>query len=316
MAGFHDKTTQIVFKEEGGRPVRVILLLVSGLLLVGGVWIWISAHHGSDEEPLPLVASAPPLAAPGHAPTAQAGKSAAPAVKPGPAAQPGPPAQPGPSTQPAASKDGQAPQASAAAPPGKADAASGPAREPAAAMIPERPLPEPIPGEKNLPATPRLLAAQEARLGAGRNNPATRVDGFKPFPRYLGELAPTESGGPADASPPVAEKTPFVPPPPPEATPSLGEPPSVDEGLPLAELPAPPSKPSIANQMRLMAVIGDRVVLAFSDGQQRREHGWPKTVTLGPGDQFESVSVVSVGPDSVTLDEDGDRSVKTIDRLR
>jgi len=89
------------------------------------------------------------------------------------------------------------------------------------------------------------------------------------------------------------------------------EPPS-GAGLSVAELPEPPARPSIADKMKLVGIVGDRAILAFSDRELVRENKWPKMVTLGTGEQFESVKVVGVSGDSVTVEEDGERSVKTI----
>jgi len=105
-----------------------------------------------------------------------------------------------------------------------------------------------------------------------------------------------------------------VPPPPPRAEDALGA--GVDGGIALTELPVPPAKPSLADKMKLIGVIGDRAVLAFSDTQLRQENRWPKTLILKPGEQFETVSVLGVNPDSVTLEEDGERSVKNIEPIK
>jgi hypothetical protein len=83
-----------------------------------------------------------------------------------------------------------------------------------------------------------------------------------------------------------------------------------------SELPAPPEKPSIASKMKLTAIIGDRAIFEFTDVTAASKNKWPKAISLGPGEQFESVSVSSVTPDAVTLIEDGDRSVKELPRVK
>lgn len=172
-------------------------------------------------------------------------------------------------------------------------------------------------GTKGVPATPRLIASTEARANAGRQDPCSAITGFPLFPRFMkGEAADSEpvvAGGKPDIPPPPPGKEPFVPPLPPGADgPGVQASADSDLGLSEAELPAPPTKPSLADKMKLTAVIGDRAVLAFTDALMRIGHKWPRSVTLGPGEHFESVSVVSVNGDTVTIDEDGDRSVKTI----
>ncbi|HEY9868912.1 MAG TPA: hypothetical protein V6D08_07080, partial [Candidatus Obscuribacterales bacterium] len=174
-------------------------------------------------------------------------------------------------------------------------------------------------GKKSLPATPRLLAANEARAGAGRTDPAARLDSYLPFPR-VGPGSPKPEAavkGPDIPPPPPAAKV--VPPPPPAAALGgdvLAPPPEPEAGLSLAELPAPPSRPSIVDKMKLVGIVGDRAVIAFSDRRAVAENKWPRTITLGRGEQFESVSVVDVNPDSVTFDEDGERSVKSIEPVK
>jgi hypothetical protein len=174
-------------------------------------------------------------------------------------------------------------------------------------------------GKKNLAATPLSLAANEARVQAGKPDPFQQVHNYLPFPRGAGGVASIAAadGASPPAPPPPVEK--ILPPPPPPVAASasgLAPPPEPDAGLSLAELPAPPSRPSIANKMKLVGVVGDRAIIAFSDRRLRMENKWPRTITLGRGEQFESVSVVDVSPDSVTIDEDGERSVKSVEPLK
>jgi hypothetical protein len=68
--------------------------------------------------------------------------------------------------------------------------------------------------------------------------------------------------------------------------------------------------------MKLVGIIGDRGIFSFTDPMLRAENQWPKAITLAPGEQFESVSIVSVSPDAVTLEEDGTRQIKELTRVR
>lgn len=105
----------------------------------------------------------------------------------------------------------------------------------------------------------------------------------------------------------------LVPPPPPSS-----EFPKQDSiaNLPISILPNPPSKPTLVDKLKLISILDDRAILCFSNSTIRSKNKWPRTLTLSPGDQFESVSVISVDHDSVTLQEDGERSVKTLERVR
>jgi hypothetical protein len=99
----------------------------------------------------------------------------------------------------------------------------------------------------------------------------------------------------------------MVPPPPPNTGLS---------SLSLNELPPPPAKPSLARKLKLSAIVGDKAILTFADKELARENHWPLFITLGMGDQFESLSVVQVDAHSVVLDEDGERSTKNLSPVR
>jgi hypothetical protein len=81
-------------------------------------------------------------------------------------------------------------------------------------------------------------------------------------------------------------------------------------------LPEPPDKPFLADKLKLVGVLGERAVFVFSDQELRRINKWPANLALGPGDQFDSVNVVSVDEQMVTLEEDGRRSVKELETIR
>lgn len=166
-------------------------------------------------------------------------------------------------------------------------------------------------------ATPRSVARMEAGGRAGRKDPFQPIQGYKPFPRpaKLGGIKP----GPDITGPPEIAREDLLPPPPP-GLPAPGNmndiPPEVSSPyggvLTMQELPLPPEKPSVADKMKLLAVVGDRAILGFKNDRLRLANKWPKTVTLGPGESFESVRMIQVKGDTVLLDEDGERSIKDL----
>lgn len=81
-------------------------------------------------------------------------------------------------------------------------------------------------------------------------------------------------------------------------------------------MPEPPDKPLIAEKMKLVGVLADRAFFTFTDSSLRRANKFPSTVVLANGEQFESVHLVSVDPNSVVLEEDGERITKELERIR
>lgn len=82
------------------------------------------------------------------------------------------------------------------------------------------------------------------------------------------------------------------------------------------ELPEPPEKPLISEKMRLVGVLADKAFFTFTDLGMRRANKFPSTVVLANGEQFESVHLISVAPNSVVLEEDGERVTKDLERIR
>jgi hypothetical protein len=286
------KTTRIPeFDAEGTQRLRILLLLMAGALLAGGAWLWVNTQRQQQEE-IPI------LARTGEGTPAKPAAPAAGTNAPLTGAQPA-----------GGTQKTEAPSLVPSAAPGS---------QPPAPVAQELPVAPPaVTGKKHLAATPRLLAANEARAGAGRTDPAARLDNYLPFPRVGPGSPKPEAAVPGpDIPPPPPTK--IVPPPPPAALGGnvLAPPPEPDAGLSLAELPAPPARPSIVDKMKLVGIVGERAVIAFSDRRALAENKWPRTITLGRGEQFESVSVVDVSPDSVTFDEDGERSVKSIEPVK
>ena len=163
------------------------------------------------------------------------------------------------------------------------------------------------------PATSREQALPNARRGAGRSDPLAPISGFKPF--SLGSEVPptvvetaTKGALPQTKFNELGGRT-ILPPPPPVSVAGQSD-------LPVSELPLPPDRPSIASKLKLTGVIGDKAVFSITDTEAIRINKWPAVVMMAPGDRFESIQTVSVGADSAVLEEDGERSTKTLERIR
>jgi hypothetical protein len=161
------------------------------------------------------------------------------------------------------------------------------------------------------PATSHEQALYNARKGAGRSNPLSPITGFKPFPSNVEVQAKAvesieKPGLPQTRFNELGGRT-ILPPPPPV----LGQ-----SDFPVSELPLPPDRPSIAAKLKLTGVIGDKAVFAITDREAIRVNKWPEVVMMAPGDRFESIQTVSVDADSAILEEDGERSTKTLERIR
>lgn len=165
-----------------------------------------------------------------------------------------------------------------------------------------------------LPATTREQAAPIARQDAGKTDPLAPVSGYSAFPSS-GERRirkPTAEGH-------TGEKTGLIPPPPPGAIPP--PPPPILPGtqgdaLPLSELPTPPEKPSIARHLKLVGILGDKAFMTVTDQNLRRTYRLPRTLAVSPGDRVDFLSVIAVSASSVTLEEEGERTVKHLSALR
>ncbi|MBI4532915.1 MAG: hypothetical protein HY711_03125 [Candidatus Melainabacteria bacterium] len=285
--------------------LRLALLLMAGLLLLGGTWIWVNSQMHQEEVALVATGSTTPsVSVPKKVQSkviqvngkdVDAGSGVSSAAMP--------------------AKRGKLPSALA---PTELTVPTEPAGENAhkvASALPlgsEPQLPQAL---KKFPAASRLAAQNEARQGSGKTNPCERVEGYQPFPRTKAS-AEGSSGAIAIPPPPPIPKESFVSPPPPAQQGVLESVLSGEEGLSVSELPEAPAKPSISDKLKLVGVVGDKAVLACTDRMWRKENKWPKTIVLGPGEQFESLSLVEVHPDSITIEEDGERLVKRIEPLK
>jgi hypothetical protein len=159
-------------------------------------------------------------------------------------------------------------------------------------------------------------ATAVANAGKGRPEPTLPINNYLPWPTIrLGATpgAMLANGQSKDAlfamvpPPPKPKKIneKLVPPPPPtEMTDGLA-------GLPIDQLPVPPSRPTIGDKMRVLGVFDDKAIISFPKGMAIKNK-WPRTITLGTGEQFESLTVVSVTRDGITIEEDGERTMKPI----
>ncbi|HEY9679019.1 MAG TPA: hypothetical protein V6C76_13500 [Drouetiella sp.] len=168
-----------------------------------------------------------------------------------------------------------------------------------------------------VPATTRTDAIMKARLGAGRANPFATPSGLLKTSEINTAKAIPKAHVPP---PPKFTETHLAPPPPPTevtlpgyAKQAVG---SAGMGAPEAELPEPPEKPLIAEKMKLVGVVADKAFFTFTDLELKRMNKFPSTVVLANGEQFESVHLVSVAPNSVVLEEDGERITKELERIR
>jgi len=163
------------------------------------------------------------------------------------------------------------------------------------------------------PATSRQQALTNAKRNAGRTDPLAQIYGFRPFPSGSPVVENATEGkdkphpGQPLLPPPNLSGQMPVPPPPPVVA---------GDDFPVSELPLPPDRPSIAAKLKLTGVIGNKAVFSITDKEAMRVNKWPSVLVLGPGDKFESIETVSVGADSAVLQEDGERSTKTLDRIR
>lgn len=143
---------------------------------------------------------------------------------------------------------------------------------------------------------------------AGRGDPFSPITrGIRPFPSFGAPLHEKKRAV-KQAIPPPPQS--LIPPPPP-GVPNASE---QSSDLPLEDLPPPPEKPSLLAKMRLVGIIDDQALFTLSDTDDNV--GRPYVVTLKPGEQFQTVTLLSVDADSVMVEEDGARTVLTLERIK
>jgi hypothetical protein len=157
------------------------------------------------------------------------------------------------------------------------------------------------------PATTRTQAQTQAKSLAGRSDPFSPLHEVKAFPHNNVERKTSKLPPPPLKT---VERLGLEVPPPPPGT--FAAPVQNNQSLSLSELPSPPEKPTIAEKLKLVGIVGNEAIFNFSDIQFRLAHKYPETLVLKPGDRFETVNLVSVEKESVVLDEDGARCQKTL----
>ncbi len=173
-------------------------------------------------------------------------------------------------------------------------------------------------------AVTNLEAARaSARAQTGNKDPFEPVVSTESFPRGSAKVVPTTGvTTTTDGTSKVKQLT-VVPPPPgssdfgnlpgphngflPPPVPGVLTGSALSTGLSMKDLPSPPSRPSTARYLRLTGIIGDKAIFQIKDLSARRSNHWPAQVTLGPGDDFGSLRLVSVSSqnESAIVEEHG-----------
>lgn len=173
-------------------------------------------------------------------------------------------------------------------------------------------------------ATHRPEAVAMARQDAGRIDPFAPLVQSHPFPKPrkgsssrsdddLERLAGAKLPGPHMGSGPEG-----LPPPPPGEMASaddLSLPPD-PSGIEHHEFPSPPPRQFLSEHLKLNAIVGDRVILAFKDKEFRRQNGFKKYITLAEGQDFDTITLVDVEKDKAVLEENGEQRVIQLDPIR
>ncbi|MBX9667928.1 MAG: hypothetical protein K2X93_09935 [Candidatus Obscuribacterales bacterium] len=176
-------------------------------------------------------------------------------------------------------------------------------------------------------ATRKQEAVDRARLDAGRANPFDAVEGALPFPKSEGAPNSAEgllsAGGKIPAPPGMGSGPHGLPPPPPGVDSQvIGDlpppPPPTDggTGITFDELPPPPEKPLLMRKLKLNAIVGDRVILTFKDRSYPAKHGMKRFITLTEGQEFDTVTLVSINRDKAVLEEDGKKQIVHLDPIK
>lgn len=157
-----------------------------------------------------------------------------------------------------------------------------------------------------------------ARQDAGRANPFADLPGTQAFPKakskpekVAGKKSATDLGLGPDGLPP--------PPPSSYAPSSLAAelaPPPPPPGIELDELPPPPEKPMLSKNLKLNAIVGDHIILAFKDRNFQKKNHFKQFITLAQGQEFDSVTLVDIGKDQATIEEHGRQITMQLDPIR
>lgn len=170
-------------------------------------------------------------------------------------------------------------------------------------------------------ATPLDQARVRAKslVLAGKNDPFAPLADTHPFPGSFelptapgAEQAGKDKGSSTKTSKRKVNSE-LVPPPP-----SFGDVPpgQLPSGLAFGDLPSPPENQGIASKIALVGIVGDRAIFNVTDSALRRARHWPKTFTLAEGGSFDQLRLLSIQQDSVTVEEGGERSTKSLPPVR
>jgi hypothetical protein len=186
------------------------------------------------------------------------------------------------------------------------------------------PLPVPVTPAQTPAETNAAIPLDQARVRAkslvlvGKNDPFAPLADTHPFPGSF-ELPAAPGAEPVgkEKSSKKASKrkanSELVPPPP-----SFGDMPpgQLPSGLAFGDLPSPPENQGIASKIALVGIVGDHAIFNVTDGALRRARHWPKTFTLAEGASFDQLRLLSIQQDSVTVEEGGERSTKSLPPVR
>lgn len=168
-------------------------------------------------------------------------------------------------------------------------------------------------------STKKQDASFMARQDAGRVDPFGELPAFKPFPK---QKAIAEAQVKADKK---KKQSDFLngpeglPPPPTSASlPDLAPPPP-PPGITTDELwdqMQPPDKPMLSEHLKLNAILGDQVILAFKDRRFQKKNHFQQYITLSQGQVFDTVTLIDIGKDQAVINEHGRQITMQLDPIR
>lgn len=165
-------------------------------------------------------------------------------------------------------------------------------------------------------ATSRDMARLLANAKSGRADPMSPISSSKPFPRSNMQM---QASDPALLPPPPdSEKldtgSDLVPPPPSFSQADL--PPGLMDSISSQDLPPPPADQSLIKMLSLNAILDNQVILSLRDRSYRKQHGFKEYITLGKGESFDSVRLISINGETAVIEEEGRRSSLSLPSIR
>jgi hypothetical protein len=163
-----------------------------------------------------------------------------------------------------------------------------------------------------------------ARQDAGRIDPFGELPAGQQFPKLKPIPRPPISSVKVDGKKVASDilSGPEGLPPPPPSSSDLASlatdvaPPPPPPGITLDELPPPPEKPMLSKHLKLNAILGDQIILAFKDRHYQKQNHFKQYITLSQGQEFDSVTLVDIGKDQATLEEHGRQITMQLDPIR